>query len=118
MRTFRGEKNQRPGGGARHQGSVQGSDGWRSTPDAIALARIGGRDAPHVLVDPGKLLPLHQAPELMRPGGGNGIGEVICVAVPLIAVVNPSLGVLMDEQGRRAADVVDSSIGDDWPLHR
>src|ERR1700734_4145493 len=110
MRTFRGEKDQRPSRGAGHQGSVERSDGRRSTPDAIALARIGRRDAPHVLVDPGKLLPLHQAPQLMRPGGGNGIGEVICVPVALVAVVNPGLGILMDKQGRRAAYVVDSSI--------
>ena len=113
MRTFGGKKRQGTRYSTGHQGPVQGSDGGRSTPDTIALAGVGGGDAPHILVDPGEFLSLHQAPELVRPGGGNRIGEVVSVAVALIAVVNPRLRVLMNKERRGAANVINPPVGDD-----
>src|ERR1700755_524201 len=104
MRTFGGQEGQGSSGGAGNQGSVEGTDRGRPTPNAIALAGIGSGNAPHILVDPGEFLPLNQAPELVRPGGGNRICEVVGVAVTLITVVHPGLRVLVDKERRGATD--------------
>src|ERR1700748_1655198 len=118
MRTFRGKKDERPGGSTGHQGSVERAHTRRPTPDTITLSGVGSRDAPHVLIDPGIFLSLNEAPKLVGPGGGNGIGEVVGVPVTLVAVVAPGLRILVNEERRSPADVVDSAIRHNWPLDR
>src|SRR5262249_51878475 len=47
QRRFRHER-QRASGGARHDGSIDGSDRRRTSPDGVSIARVGSRDSPQV----------------------------------------------------------------------
>src|ERR1700759_1601369 len=103
MRTFRGQENERPGCSAGNERPIEGSHRRGTAPHAISLAGIGSGNSPHVLIDPGKFLSLDKAPKLVRSGGGDGIGEVVCVAVALVAVVDPGLRILMNKKRGGAA---------------
>src|SRR5579885_385190 len=109
VRALSGKKGQRPGAGARDDGSVQSADGWGAAPYAVSFAGVRSGDAPEVLINPGELAPDDHAPELVDAGGGNGVGEVVGVQVALIAIVTPGVRVLVNKERSKSADVVDTA---------
>jgi hypothetical protein len=69
------------------------------------MLRVRGGYAPEVIAIIGKLLAKFEAEAAMDFRRGNGIFEVIGVAVPLAAKIKPSLGVLVDEERRKRTDI-------------
>src|ERR1700728_3112045 len=101
-----GEEGQGAGAGIRDDRPVDGAEAFAftvgSAPGGVAVDVVGGADAPVV----GRVgLAEGEAEGLVGAGGGDGVGEVVGVAVALVAEVEEGLAVLLGEDGVVAADV-------------
>ncbi len=108
-----GEEGKRAGGGVGNDGAVDGAEavavGVGATPGGVAVDVVGGADAPVV----GRVgLAEGEAEGFVGAGGGDGVGEVVGVAVALVAEVEPGVAVLVGEDGVVAADVGEAVVGD------
>ena len=102
-----GEKWKRAGDGARDEGAVDGTHARRATPNFVAFGGIGCRDAPETFAHVGVLIFEADAEEAMSFGGDDGIGEIIGIAIFLAVEIEPGVGILVDENRGKRANVVE-----------
>src|SRR6185369_17335237 len=90
---------------ARNHCAVDGSDLRRTAPDHVSILRVRCRYAPKVIAIVGKLLAKLNAEAAMDFRSSHGVLEIVGIAVPFAAKVEPGLGVLMDEERGVRTDI-------------